>query len=194
MHRLQLQHRLTIQEYPSILGTATQFAEQGSFSLYDEPCAIRLKGDLEAIICEFPCKQLPVPCNPLYIKTDELLVSEEALGLWKAFRELLGEVKLRYLPSQLTELIRYNSDFDRGDEHFDYGDEAIARIDASLREKEPVFEAILFSLTDEAQEDEGSVRFTRSLIAQRRRSESHRPHIPAFAGGEIYTNGAFAYP
>ena len=200
-----------VQELSSCLGSSTKrFADdQGSFLLYDEPCAIRLKGDLEALIRDFPfgtiaaeivaaisCKGEPsTPCDPLYVKSDELLVSEEALVLWKGFRQLLGKAKLLYLPSQLSELVRYDSDFDSfGDQHFDYGDETVeAAIDIPLSEREACFEATLFNLTDEV--ETSPMRFRQSFISQRRRSQPTPGillGIPGFVGREVYTNGALA--
>lgn len=206
----RLQQRLTIQEFPpTILGAAAQrVAEQCSFALYDSPCALHLKGDLEVLIREFPfgtltseiiaavsCKDPhPAPCDPLYVKADELLVSEAALMSWKGFRELLGKVKLIYLPSQLSELVRYNSDFDSSDEHVDYGDDKASKIDTSLYVCEPLFEAVLFTLSDGTEEDEECDRFERSFIAQRRRLqparvlfESGGTPITTLAG--VYSNG-----
>lgn len=196
----RLQHRLTIQEFPpSILGNAQRVAEQCSFALYDNPCALHLKGDLEILIREFPfgtltseivaavsCKDPhPAPCDPLYVKADELLVSETALMLWKGFRTLLGKVKLIYLPSQLSELVRYGSDLDSSDEHLDYGDEKAGNIAAALDISEPLFEAILFRHIEEADEDEGYIRFERSFIAQRRR-------LPSMGFAETFTTPALA--
>jgi hypothetical protein len=169
--------------------------------LYDSPCAIRLKGDLEALIRDFPfgtltaeiikaisCKEHPpAPCDPLYVKADELMVSETALALWNEFRQGLGKVKLIYLPSQLSEMVRYDSDFDSfGDDYLNYGDEEVMlNVDAPLSESEACFEAVLFSLTDGA-EEEGAFRVRQSLITQKRRYNRPQEQIAAVSG---YTNG-----
>ncbi len=172
-----------------------QYAEQGSFSFYDEPCAIRIRGDLEALIREFPSKELqPVADEPVYLKTDELLVTEEALTLWKKFRDLLGDMKLIYLPSQLSELVRYNSEFDSLDTHLDYGDEKATALGAAILKSQPFFEATLFGLSDDAPENESYGSFEQSLITHRRRSPLPKGieilggmPIPAMAGA--HSNG-----
>jgi hypothetical protein len=185
-------HHLTIREPSSIFGKAQRATEVCSFAFYDNPCALALKGDLESLIRKFPLGTLAseiiesisckdhgqAPCDPVYLKADELLVSENALMLWENFRKLLGKVELIYLPSQLSELVRYNSDFDSSDKHINYGDEKAAEIDAALHD--PLFEASLFRPLDHIEEDERYGRFERSFITQRRRLRPARfiEHMP----------------
>ena len=190
----RLQHKLTIQEFPSIFGKVERATEVCSFTLYDDPCALQIKGNLEALVRDFPFGTLTSeiiesvsckngPCDPVYVKADEVLVSETALTLWKDFRRLLGKVKLIYLPSQLSELVRYNSDFDCEDEHINYGDEKSTKIDTALYVTDPLFDAALFRPSDGIEEDDVYSRFERSFIAQRRRVKPARfvEHTPMLA-------------
>ena len=177
----RIEHKLSIRESPSLFeDVSVSFTEVASVSIYEQPCVLCLRGNLEVLLREFPfAKEMFDFCQDkqVYFKSDELLVTEAGLALWKTFRErFLRDLKLVYLPSQLSELVRYSPDFEIRDNHIDYGDCVLEKFDAFFKCKpDPAWDATFFLGTCQEESCEKVERagegrlYQRSLISQRRR-------------------------